>query len=392
MHLRSKENKIKVLSIALFFFLCFFSPHFARAATLSVTPATGSFESGERVTVRVLVTSNNVPFNAVSGVVAFPTSLFSVESVSKKNSVLNFWVTEPSINGGLVKFEGIALGGSTASSGTVVSVTLRAVKKGEGQISFKSGQILANDGEGTDITGNLIGASFSVKDALPKPALPKVEPKPEPQPLQEDEPVIVPEIPQPLPTLAAPEIMVGVKYGAQAIIGASEYPKAQALVTFVSEDGVKIFILGDADADGSFNLLVPNSLRPGLYKVSAIMIKEDKTNSETSNTIFIKTGTIFSGISREVYGLIGLLIALIVYLFTRIIFHFKKGKSANKNLKSEIRTTGDLVHKSFDILREDVTEYDTEKLGEAEHKRLTAIKKDINDAEKIIAREIKDIE
>ncbi|MFA6585591.1 MAG: cohesin domain-containing protein [Candidatus Paceibacterota bacterium] len=365
----------KLLILAIFLGIFVFSPFFAEAATLSLSPSTGIFETGERVAVKVLVTSNNVPFNAVSGILSFP-SIFSVESVSKTNSALNFWVTEPTISGGSVKFEGIALGGFTGSTGNVVTINLRATKVGEGQVSFKSGQILANDGDGTDITGNLIGANYSIKEATQKAP----QPKPEPIPTPEPEPV-APEIIQPAPSLKAPEIMLGAKYGSPAIIGTSEYPEAQVLMTFIAEDGVKVFILGDADVEGSFNMLVPNSLKHGLYTVTAVMIKTDKTNSQTSNEIVIKVGNIFSDIGYEIYWLILILILLILYLVARIIFHFKD-KSINKNLKKELHEAEDIIHKSFDILRED----------EVEHKSVSEIKKDINEAEKIITKEIKDIE
>lgn len=298
---------VKICSTIIFFLLFIFSPFIAQAATLSISPATGNFEVGSPVTVRVIAASN-VPFNAVSGSVSFPTSLFSIESVSKSSSFLNFWVTEPTASAGTVRFEGVALGGFTGSTGTVVTVNLRAIKAGVGTVSFNSGQILANDGQGTDITGNLNGANFSVKAATPKPTPP---PKPIPTPVPE------PEIPQPEPTLRAPEIMLGDKYGMQAILGTSEYPKAQVLVTFISEDGTKVFILGVADADGSFDLLVPHSLKHGSYTITAMMIKEDKTNSESSNIIVANIGNIISDIPWWIWLLIFLLIICILYLLWR---------------------------------------------------------------------------
>jgi hypothetical protein len=307
--------------------------------------------------------------------------------VSKSNSVLSFWVSEPVISKsvGTVKFEGVVLGGSAVFSGTVITVNLRSIKAGSGQVSFKSGQILANDGQGTDITGNLIGANFSVKDAAPAVTTPK--PVPVPQPIS----IPLPEILQPAPTLKAPEIIFGTKYGAPAVLGTSDYPSAQALITFVAENGVKVFILGVADTDGSFNILIPNSLKYGSYTASAVMIKEDKTNSEASNTIIVKIGSIISDISWEIWLIIALLLISILYLLLRVYSHFWK-RSGELTDKNKLHEAEEVIHKSFDILRDDVTEYGNEKSNTAERKHMSEIKKDISDAEKIINKKIKDIE
>lgn len=366
-------------------FFIFFVPILVSAANLSISPAGGTFEVGDRVTIRI-VASGDVPFNAISGDVLFPTSIFSIESVSKSTSVLNFWVTEPTFlkSIGSVRFEGVALGGFQGTTGTAVTVNLRATGVGSDKVYFRSGQILANDGEGTDITGDLIGANFSVKEATVK-----VPVREEPVP---SAPVVEIEVPQPKPTLKAPEIMTGTKYGEKSIVGLSEYPRSQVLVTFVALDGSKIFITGVADADGGFSLVIPKSLKRGSYSVSAVMIKEDKTNSQTSNLITIKVGNMFSDLGYDSWLLIIALIVLIIYLLLRIYFHLKKDKFRRKSVKHESDEAEKIAHKSFDIIREDIGNFENEKLSASERKALSGIKKDINEAEKTINKEIKDIE
>ena len=318
MYLFSEKNMAKIFSTIIFFIGFFFIPFFANAATLSISPAVGSLNVGGRVSVKVLVSSSGLPLNAVSSLISISPSFFSIESVSKTNSILNFWVTEPTISGSTVKFEGVALSGA-GSSGTVVTINLRAIKSGEGLITFKSGQILANDGQGTDITGTLSGAKFSIGEAIPKIVTPEpvVEPKVETPPATE--PTSTPEIEtQPLPSLRPPEIVLGSKYGVDAIFGTSDYPRAQALITFMSDSGTKVFIISTADEKGSFDIVVPNSLKRGLYTVSSIMIKEDKTNSEASNTIHVNIGNVFSDIAWWVWLTFSFLICCIVYLLIRI--------------------------------------------------------------------------
>lgn len=378
----SKKNMVKTFSkIGVFFSVFIFLPFLVSAATLSVTPSSGTFEVGERVIVKVIVSSNDVQFNAVSGNITFPSSIFEIESVSKTNSILNFWATEPvfSKNLNTVRFEGISLGGFQGFTGTAVTIALRAVKAGSGQVSFTSGQVLANDGQGTDITGDLIGASFTVKEASIKKS-----------PTKTKEPVLDRGASQPSPSLNAPEIVLGTKYQTQAILGTSDYPRTQALITFTSEDGTKIFILANAGDDGSFNAVIPKSLKSGTYSVKAVVIKEDKTNSNESNIIIIKIGSIFSDVGWQIWFFMLLLVIAILYLLMRLYFHFGKNKNTKKY--DDLHKAEDIVHKSFDVLRDDIRDYDSEKSTKLDRKHLDTIKKDINHAEKVIKQEIDDIE
>ncbi len=385
---QKKIIKISRALIAIVLFAIF--PSSIYAANLLVSPSTGSYTVGDRVAVKVVVSSDK-PFNAVSGVLSFPSN-FSVDSVSKIGSVLDFWVTEPIISrsNNTIKFEGVALGGFNGASGNILVVNLRAIKAGSGTFSFQSGQILANDGEGTDITGYLNTSTFSVAEPLPKPETPKTEtPKPEvkvEEKVEEKE-----EAPQPKPSLNAPEIIFSSKYGNQSILGTSDYPNTQVLLTFLSVDGSKVFILGTSDKDGGFNVLVPRSLKHGLYNVTAVMIKADKTNSENSNSIMITVGSILSDIGPEVWVFIGLLILSVLYLLIRMYLHFKKDRNLTKDLRHEVKEVETVVHKSLEMLREDVEEYDSKKTTLAEHKKLLGIKKDIDTAEKVISKEFDDI-
>lgn len=358
------------------------------AATLSISPASGTFEAGELVTVKVLVSSDD-PLNAVSGTVLFPPSFFSLESVSKAGSIINFWVTEPAFSKalGTVHFEGVTLGGFQGGTGTLVTTTLRAIKAGTGRVSFQSGQVLANDGQGTDITSGMTGATLTFEEAKPKPKAPaKVResiPEPEPIPKVEE--------PQPPSTLNPPEIMLGAKYGEPAIIGESEYPKADVLVTFMSENGSKLFITGIADEGGGFTLLVPRALKRGLYNVSAVMVEKDRTSSYPSKEITITIGNFLSDIGWEIKLAIILLIITVAYLLLRIYFYVRKIRKSRATIRREVHEAEDVLHKSFNLLREDVKVHGRERSGVTERGQMSELKKDLDDAESAINKEIKDI-
>lgn len=153
--------------LSLVVFVLAFVPTAAFAATLGVTPSSGTYSVGDKVTLTVYV-SSDASVNAVSGVLDIPTDEFSVLSISKSNSFLSFWVTDPvySSSDGAVHFEGVSPGsGYQGSGGTVITVSLRAKQAGTGTFSFDgTSQILANDGNGTDILAGTQSATLTVAD------------------------------------------------------------------------------------------------------------------------------------------------------------------------------------------------------------------------------------
>lgn len=380
-------NRIYLFFIASIFFV--FSPIYAKAANLTISPIGGNYEVGERVVFNVNV-STNQQLNAVSGSVIIPAEYFTLESVAKNNSILNFWVTEPSFSrtSGIASFEGVALGGFKGSSGTVITIIAKAIKAGSGNINFQSGQVLANDGEGTDITGSKIGATFSIIESTQKKKA-VVEEKP----VEEKAPEKVPEkVTNSVIVLKPAEIVYGEKYGDPAIIGHSDYSKSQVLLTFTSQDGVKIFITGITDSDGSFTLLVPHSLKRGDYSVFAIIVKDDGTHTGNSNELTIKVGSIFSDLGFEVISFMVLLIIAIIYLIARTLHHFKRSRKLRSVIKKEVHEAQSVLHKSFNILRDDLID-DIQKKNQLDTKtKINEFKKDIDDAEEAIEKEIKDIE
>jgi hypothetical protein len=358
----------KVVCLAAFLIFCTL-PASVLAANLSISPTSGTFKTGDKITVRVLV-SSDIPINAISGVVSVPTNLFTVESVFKAGSILNFWVSEPNFSQGAgnLNFEGVALSGFNGGTGTVISMTLRAVRPGNASISFESGQVLANDGLGSNVTDRTIGATYSIVQAI---EVPDSDLDSEPSSLVDE--------PQPSPSLQSPEIMMTTKFGEQAISGDSNYPHAQVLLTFISEGGVKVFITDSTDDLGQFAMLIPKTLKRGVYKVHAVVIQPSLANSHTSNEITISVGSFISDIGWEIRLAILLLILVLIYLLIRSYYYLKKNKKLRIFVRKEAQEAEGIVHKSFDILREDV--------GHTKE-----IKKDLDEAEDVISKEIKDIE
>lgn len=375
--------------IIFFLFLFGFFPSLVLAANLTINPISGAYEVGDKIYIKAVV-SSSTPINAVSAVLSIPTSIFTIESVSKSGSLLNFWVTEPNFSkgAGILSFEGVVLGGFNGGTKNVITATLRAIAPGTGTISYKSAQVLANDGEGTDVTSNVSGATYSV---IPKKEISKPNqiPAGDTGEIEETEEIDVPQKP---PSLTSPEISLSRKFGEKAILGTSDYVDSKVLVTFVSEDGVKIFITGDTDANGEFLMLVPKTLKYGKYKVSAIVIEKDISYSHDSNEIEIIIGNFYSDISLEIRIAIVALFLLLLYLIIRSYFYLKKNKKLKFFVKKEAKRAEDIVHKSFDLLNEDEDEISVKRMTSSEKEHIRSMKKDLKDAEDLIVKELKDIE
>lgn len=132
------------------------------AANIIISPSSVTTKVGKTFAVDVMVSNNTDAINAVSANVTFPADALQVVTVSKKGSFINLWAEEPSFSNdkGTVSLEGVALNpGFDKATGKVVTITFKAVQAGNVSVSVKSGSVLANDGNATDVL-KTTGAAF----------------------------------------------------------------------------------------------------------------------------------------------------------------------------------------------------------------------------------------
>ncbi|MFA6257755.1 MAG: cohesin domain-containing protein [Candidatus Paceibacterota bacterium] len=408
------KNKILKLSVQnkiftiMFLALSFLIPHKTHAANLSISPNTLNVFVGDTITMKINVNTLGKSINNVEGIIQFPADMLEVLSLQKTSSIFSLWVEEPSFssNAGQITFNGgLPTPGFVGQNGNVLSVTFKVKKQGTASIVFANGNVRENDGLGTDITGNLTGATIYIKKTTIPPistptnptsiSVPKITPKTAPKTTPKIVTEIIPEttleVSEPLPIPQAPEIISEIKDGAVFVVGSSGYPQAQVLLTFVSQDGTKILVLGVADMNGNFNILVPNSLKPSSYAVTATMIQEDKTNSEASNAIIIKIDNIIFNVSFEMWLFIITIIILILNLITQTYFYFIKNKNINKLTKNKLDEAENVINQSFNFLRSDLADRAGRIVNSVERVNIEELKKDIDSTEKIITKNIKDI-
>ncbi len=370
--------------LKIFFVLSLFLlPMLSYAANLSIEPNNKTYEVGDRVMVRINVSADQ-SINAISGSIVFPKDKLSVENISKSGSILDFWVAEPSFSNleGSLRFEGVSLSGFTGNVGNVLLIYFKALAEGPVSIKFDSGQVLANDGNGTDATGSLNQGSLTI---VPKKI---VEPKTEPEKVKE----LVPE-PSPQPTyLLVPKIKLGKKGGVLTIEGQSDYSRSDVLLHFVSVDGSKVFISGFTGARGEFSILVPESLRDGSYSVSAIIILDNGDHSEPSNIVEVRIGDFWS-LANMLAFVVFVLLLLSIYLWRKKSFYNQRTKISHDKIEKAEK----VLKESIEVVKDDIRDYEANFKSVARSKisnhdsDIDLIKADLKKAENKIEEEIENL-
>lgn len=182
MYLAQLNFKTILLKICLLFILTFsfFVAESASAATLQLSPSSGSYSAGQTFTTTIKVQPNGQNINAVEATLKFDPKFLSVVSVSKDGSAFSLWTVEPTFSNsaGTITFGGGSPKPFT-TVGNLVNVTFRTVADGSGTVNFSSASVLAADGKGTDVYQTSSGGTYTIaKSTTPTPPEPTEKPKP----------------------------------------------------------------------------------------------------------------------------------------------------------------------------------------------------------------------
>ena len=184
----------KFITLSVFAFASFVLVATAQAATLQLSPGSGSYTTGQTFTAAVRVVPAGQSVNAVEATLKFDPTLLSVVSVNKDGSAFSLWTVEPTFSNsaGSVTFGGGSPAPFSATS-NLVNVTFRTLKEGSPTISFSNASVLAADGRGTDVYQTSTGATFAIAAAAtpaPAPTTPTpapTAPTPAAEPDEEEE-------------------------------------------------------------------------------------------------------------------------------------------------------------------------------------------------------------
>lgn len=149
--------------------LFFSGTNSVEAATLGISPLSGSYAVGSTFIVTLSTASEAAALNAVSGTVSFSPSQLEVTAVSKAQSMVSLWVKDPTFSNtaGTVQFEGVVPNpGFTGTDGRILAITFKVKTTGSATVSYTAGSILANDGDGTEILTSKSGATYTLTPAV----------------------------------------------------------------------------------------------------------------------------------------------------------------------------------------------------------------------------------
>ncbi len=238
---------------------------------------------GSRVSVDIRIQSSTQSINAISGVLAFPSNLVNVLSISKDASIIDIWTREPKVTRNGISFEGVVLNpGFKGASGLVFRVNFEAKNTGTVFLNFTEGAILANDGLGTNVLAKLGATNFRIV-----PSSLVLEEKSDPTFPPRDNRLSA------LPVIT--EYSQSVLSGQTAFLKGKGEPNALTKIVFkdisfksVGEKFLEFLqtkkkkldeVLIKNNPDGSFEYITNNNLLAGVYNATPFLV-DDKTNTE----------------------------------------------------------------------------------------------------------------
>lgn len=188
------------------------------------------------------------------------------------------------------------------------------------------------------------------------------------------------------------------------IKGETVYPNARVVLSIQQDDKEPNTYQIITDQNGKFTYISKKTLPGGLYKIWAYVTDEKGTQSNPSEKISIKVES--SAIFRAGTWVISFLsvviplIALFVLLIFMLLYTRHKFSLLKKQLRKEVREARSTLHQAFDLLKEDMQKQikilekarTKRQLTEEEEKIIKRLKRNLDDAEKLIKKEIEDIE
>lgn len=279
-----------------------FGVHAADAASLYVSPSTGTFTTAQTITVGVYVSSADQAVNAVDATLAFSSSTMRVTSVAKTGSIMSLWAVDPVYDNaaGTVKFAGVVVNpGYTGTSGKIATITFTPVTAGQGTVKFTAGSVLANDGKGTEVYSGGGTAAFTIKAPTviapvtpTTPTTPTTSTTPStpstpttPAPTTEESPTVLEPTPILPPTILTYPTSVHVG-GAMTVTGTAQVG-ANVAVHFDTGGATRTIVTVATDDNGQFTATMVNGISGMTYRTWAEALDEKGRTSAPSPNVEI---------------------------------------------------------------------------------------------------------
>ena len=283
---RQQLGRIFVLSytlLAIAYGLAFPFTAFADAV-LYVSPERGNYKVGQTFEIKVYADSGGSLINAAEGDISFDTEAFQVESVSKQDSILQNWSTEPAFSNeeGTLHFAGWTRNNFKGVNGLLVTITFKALRSMTGNARLAAGAILAADGQETNIITSMRSGVFTIeREEIPEQSSEFSEGEESSASSTENE------IKAKVPAPTFDDFPDRVTIGDRIVVRGSAEPNSRVYfwISRGSEQETQTQVL--TALDGSFTFVSEDKAVPGVYHLRAMVETEDGRQSPQSETIDI---------------------------------------------------------------------------------------------------------
>lgn len=140
-------------------------------ADIFISPNSATFLAGSTFDVPIYIDTKGNSVNTVNVKLNFDASRLAIVKPSGGKSILGIWLEPPAYDNknGTASFMGVIPNGIVTSSGLIATVTFKAVSAGNTRIDFDSySSANLNDGVGSNVRLNLIGADYHINPKLPE--------------------------------------------------------------------------------------------------------------------------------------------------------------------------------------------------------------------------------
>lgn len=275
-----------LFSFILFLFCLIPNISLAQDASLFFGTPPKQVEVGDRFSLDVKVKSINQAINAVSALVVYPSDLLKIISISRDNTIMNFWTADPRFIKDKISFEGVIMNpGFLGNNGLIFKVTFEARNTGIAYINFTEGALLANDGLGSNVLATLGSVKTKI---IPNQVLPdksvviKSEEKPGIAQIEPSKIVALPVITEyPLSVESKDKFYIKGKGEPNSLtrIVFKDVANKSVGERFISTLQTKKKKLDDAlvknDINGAFEYVSPVNLVAGVYNATPFLVDED---------------------------------------------------------------------------------------------------------------------
>lgn len=157
--------KVFYLILFCFFISLLFFINKVNAATLKISPSSGTFTVGDTFVVGLYIDTEGDTINSINVKLLFPQNKIQLVSSIGGRSIINIWVNQPNFNNstGVIKFAGGILNGINTSNGLVIKLRFRIKQPGNAIIKIDTSKtkIMLNDGFGTDVFSKAYNGVYS---------------------------------------------------------------------------------------------------------------------------------------------------------------------------------------------------------------------------------------